>query len=62
VASGSSSPTFTNTGDDARVPEGYLKKSSTEYDEIKYIFFSFLIFSKQANILTISCQVGAADC
>jgi hypothetical protein len=57
-----SSPAFTNTGDDARVPEGYLRYQALKSDGIKYIFFFFVIFSKQANILIISSQVGAVGC
>jgi len=42
-ASVSSSPAFTNTGDDARVPEGYLKISSTEIWRNKIHFLSSLL-------------------
>jgi hypothetical protein len=44
-SSGSLSPMSNNTGGDARVPQGELKKSRTEVWREKYLFFTFRISS-----------------
>jgi len=48
-----------NTGGDTQVPEGDLKKLSTEFWQDKGLYFSFKISSQQASIFIIPSLVVA---